>query len=91
MLDSNDKKRFKEFCSETDMNVSVAINMFIKAVLRESRLPFPIECDIKSEYLHSLCRLTASQAVYGIPYTLYNCLLEDHLYIFRQFSNTYLY
>lgn len=48
-LDSADKKRFEEFCSETGMNVSVAINMFIKAVLRESRIPFSIECDIPNE------------------------------------------
>lgn len=48
-LDSADKKRFEEFCSETGMNVSVAVNMFIKAVLRESRIPFSIECDIPNE------------------------------------------
>jgi len=45
-LDSDDKKRFEEFCNETGMNVSVAVNMFIKAVLRESRLPFTVACDI---------------------------------------------
>lgn len=45
-LDSADKKRFEEFCNETGMNVSVAINMFIKTVLRESRIPFSIECSI---------------------------------------------
>ena len=48
-LDSNDKKRFEEFCNETGMNVSVAVNMFIKPVLRESRLPFSVECDIPNE------------------------------------------
>ena len=48
-LDSNDKKRFEEFCNETGMNVSVAVNMFIKAVLRESRLPFSAECEIPNE------------------------------------------
>ena len=45
-LDSTDKRRFEEFCNETGMNVSVAINMFIKTVLRESKIPFSIECDI---------------------------------------------
>ena len=45
-LDSTDKKRFEEFCNGTGMNVSVAINMFIKTVLRESKIPFSIECDI---------------------------------------------
>lgn len=33
------------FCNETGMNVSVAINMFIKAVLREHKLPFEIKAD----------------------------------------------
>lgn len=48
-LDSADKKRFEEFCEQTGMNVSVAVNMFIKAVLRESRLPFDVACDMPNE------------------------------------------
>ena len=40
-----DKKNFELFCNETGMNVSVAINMFIKTVLRERRLPFEIKLD----------------------------------------------
>lgn len=44
-IDEKDKKSFETFCSETGMNVSVAINMFIKAVLREHRLPFEIKAD----------------------------------------------
>ena len=31
-VDANDKKRFEQFCSNVGMNVSTAINMFIKAV-----------------------------------------------------------
>ena len=42
-VDSNDKRRFDEFCSEAGMNVSVAVNMFIKAALRENRLPFEVK------------------------------------------------
>ena len=45
-MNSDDKRRFEKFCDETGMNVSVAINMFVKAVLRENRLPF----DVKTEY-----------------------------------------
>ena len=45
-VDGDDKKRFEQFCSDTGMNVSVAINMFIKAVLREHRLPFAVQSDI---------------------------------------------
>ena len=44
-IDEKDKKSFEEFCNETGMNVSVAINMFIKTVLREHKLPFEIKVD----------------------------------------------
>ena len=45
-VDANDKKRFEQFCSNVGMNVSTAVNMFIKAVLREKELPFKVACDI---------------------------------------------
>lgn len=44
-IDEKDKKNFEMFCNETGMNVSVAINMFIKSVLREHKLPFEIKTD----------------------------------------------
>lgn len=44
-IDEKDKKNFEMFCNETGMNVSVAINMFIKSVLREHKLPFEIKAD----------------------------------------------
>ena len=44
-IDENDKKSFENFCNETGMNVSVAINMFIKTVIREHRLSFEIKTD----------------------------------------------
>lgn len=54
-----DKKNFELFCNETGMNVSVAINMFIKTVLRERRLPFEIKMDpfyskSNTEYLEKI-------------------------------------
>lgn len=41
-VDANDKKSFEHFCDEVGMNVSTAINMFMKAVLREQKLPFEV-------------------------------------------------
>ena len=52
-VDSNDKKAFETFCDKTGMNVSTAINMFIKAVLREQILPFDIKTDDYDEYIYS--------------------------------------
>ena len=44
-VDSDDKRRFDAFCADAGMNVSVAVNMFIKAALRENRLPFEVKGD----------------------------------------------
>lgn len=38
----DDKTAFDGFCDSVGLNASVAINMFIKAVLRERRIPFEI-------------------------------------------------
>ena len=44
-VSSEDKRRFDDFCSQAGMNVSTAVNMFIKAALRENRLPFEVKGD----------------------------------------------
>lgn len=41
-MDEDVKKQFDAFCSDVGMNTSVAINLFVKAVLRERRIPFDI-------------------------------------------------
>lgn len=42
-IDANDKIAFDAFCSRVGMNSSTAINMFIKTVIREQKIPFTIE------------------------------------------------
>lgn len=41
-VDENDKANFDAFCSNVGLNTSTAINLFVKAVLRENRIPFEI-------------------------------------------------
>ncbi len=41
-VNSNDKKEFEKFCNSVGMNVSTAVNMFIKTVIRDQKLPFDI-------------------------------------------------
>ena len=41
-VDEKDKIRFDAFCSNVGLNTSAAINLFVKAVLRENRIPFEI-------------------------------------------------
>ena len=41
-VDAQDKAAFDAFCSNVGLNPSTAINLFVKAVLRERRIPFDI-------------------------------------------------
>jgi len=44
-VDDNLKRRFDAFCADAGMNSSVAVTMFIKATLREKKVPFEITGD----------------------------------------------
>jgi DNA-damage-inducible protein J len=41
-MDEDLKRRFDSFCAEVGMNASVAVNLFVKTVIREQRIPFEI-------------------------------------------------
>ncbi len=41
-VDEKDKASFDKFCSNVGLNTSTAINLFVKAVLRENKIPFEI-------------------------------------------------
>ena len=41
-VNADDKKKFETFCNETGLNISTAINMFIKIVIKEQTIPFNI-------------------------------------------------
>ena len=44
-IDSSEKAAFDAFCNDIGITASAAINMFIKAVLHEHRIPFSINND----------------------------------------------
>lgn len=41
-MDEDLKRRFDAFCAEVGLNASTAVNLFVKTVVRESRIPFEI-------------------------------------------------
>lgn len=51
-VDSKDKKDFEKFCNNVGMNVSTAINLFIKAVLREQKIPFEVKDTTFDNYIY---------------------------------------
>ena len=55
-VDANDKKCFEQFCSSVGMNVSTAVNMFIKAVLREQKLPFEVKTNNYDKVIYDKLR-----------------------------------
>ena len=44
-VNSNDKMLFDAFCESVGLTASSAINMFIKATIREGEIPFKIKAD----------------------------------------------
>ena len=55
-VDANDKKKFEQFCTDVGINVSTAVNMFIKAVLREQKLPFEVKASNFDEIIYNKLR-----------------------------------
>lgn len=41
-IETRDKERFDKFCEKVGLSTSSALNLFVKAVLRENRIPFDI-------------------------------------------------
>jgi len=52
-MDSEVKEQFDEFCSQVGMNTTVAVNMFVRAVLRDKRLPFDVTTEPDPFYSES--------------------------------------
>ena len=44
-IDAEDKLIFDSFCSSVGLTTSAALNIFVKKVIREHRIPFELECD----------------------------------------------
>ena len=51
-VSSDDKKELEQFCESVGMNVSTAINMFIKAVIREKKIPFEVTSKTSDEIIY---------------------------------------
>ena len=58
-VDEDIKRRFEEFCIDVGLNMSVAVNMFIRASLRERKIPFQIESTAPSYGLALLKEMRA--------------------------------
>ena len=46
-MSENLKEQFEQLCKEFGMNVSVAFNIFVRAVVKERKIPFEISANPK--------------------------------------------
>ena len=44
-VDEDLKRDMEDFCNAVGMNISTAVNMFFKAVMREHKIPFEVGTD----------------------------------------------
>ena len=63
-VDASDKNAFDEFCTSVGLSTSAAVNMFVKAVLRERKIPFEIRQEDPFYSESNLKRLMESEEQY---------------------------
>ena len=76
-IDDEVKRGLEKFCSEVGLNVSVAINMFAKTVIREQRLPFDISLNIPNEETRKAIDDVANRRNLSRPFASVAELMED--------------
>lgn len=73
-IEENDKEIFVSFCDSVGLTSSAAINMFVKAVIREHRIPFEIKIDdpfySESNQLHLMKSIKQLRAGKGTAHDL---------------------
>ena len=52
-IDEQSKKAFDKFCNDIGMNTSVAINLFIKTVIRQNKIPFELTLEQNDKAFYS--------------------------------------
>lgn len=77
-VEENDKAMFISFCESVGLTSSAAINMFVKAVNREHRIPFEIKTEdpfySTSNQLHLMKSVQQLRDGKGTPHEL----IEDY-------------
>lgn len=70
-VDSNVKQKFYQLCEDFGLSAATAINIFMKTVVRERKIPFVISSDSEEErnarYKESFREMRESLASTGMP------------------------
>ena len=74
--DAEVKKEFNEICEELGLNMSVAINMFMKTVLRERGIPFELKLSEPNELTYKVLEESMKGENLNGPYDTVEELME---------------
>lgn len=75
-MDEETRKYFDDFCASIGLTASAAVNLFVKAVLRERRIPFEITDRPNRETLEVLEDVRNRRNLRG-PFDSVEALMED--------------
>jgi DNA-damage-inducible protein J len=89
-VDEETKREFDAFCENVGMNITTALNMYMKAVLRTRQLPFPVT-DIKQsgqtqakESLKEAFRVAQIQSIINCTDKMSMNEIDDEIAAYRQ-------
>ena len=74
--DAEIKKEFNDICEELGLNMSVAINMFMKTVLREKGIPFELKLSEPNDLTKKVLSESARGENLNGPYNTIEELME---------------
>ena len=75
-MDENLKKQFEFLCNEFGLTMSTAINMFVKTVVRENRIPLDLSLHIPNATTIQAIQDVENGIKTSIPYTNSSDVIE---------------
>lgn len=75
-MDENLKKQFEFLCNEFGLTMSTAINLFIKTVVRENRIPLDLSLHIPNATTIQAIQDVENGLKTSIPYTNSGAVIE---------------
>lgn len=67
-LDEDLKKQFDYLCKEFGLTMTTAINMFVKTVVRENKIPFEISLNMPNAQTRKAIEDVNNGISYSVPY-----------------------
>ena len=67
-LDTDIKAQFEQLCNEFGLTMTIAINMFVKTVVRENRIPFEISIDNPNAITKKAIEDIENGISFSVPY-----------------------